>query len=135
MKLWHDDVRPAPPGWTWARTNEQAIELLSGQHHHGYQVTEISMDHDLGGHDIQMLPPEMGGDAEGYFAKMLYRGSSEETGESLVIWMIENDRVPAKVTIHSWNPAGAERMARRLFDAGHSAAVIPFSFARKTLKG
>lgn len=42
MKLWLDDVRPAPPGWTWVATVDGAIAglRLGG-------VTEISLDYDL----------------------------------------------------------------------------------------
>lgn len=43
MKLWVDDVRPAPPGWTWARTLDEAQGyLVRGG------VEEASLDHDLG---------------------------------------------------------------------------------------
>jgi hypothetical protein len=43
MKLWVDDVRPAPPGWVHARTIAEAQELLAAG-----QVEEASLDHDLG---------------------------------------------------------------------------------------
>ncbi|MBI5544590.1 MAG: hypothetical protein HY901_11920 [Deltaproteobacteria bacterium] len=43
MKLWLDDVRPAPPGWVQARTIEEAQRwLVTGE------VEEASLDHDLG---------------------------------------------------------------------------------------
>jgi hypothetical protein len=43
MKLYLDDQRPAPAGWTLARTADEAIHLLrlGG-------VTEMSLDYDLG---------------------------------------------------------------------------------------
>lgn len=42
VKVWLDDVRDAPSGWTQARTPEEVIELLrSGT------VTQLSLDHDL----------------------------------------------------------------------------------------
>lgn len=44
MKLWVDDIRPAPPWYDfWAKTAEDAISVLEA----GY-VTHISLDHDLG---------------------------------------------------------------------------------------
>ena len=43
MKLWLDDVRPAPPGWTHARSIEEAQRWLSTG-----TVEEASLDHDLG---------------------------------------------------------------------------------------
>lgn len=43
LKLWLDDERPAPAGWTLAKTAADAIDLLrSGD------VSEVSPDHDLG---------------------------------------------------------------------------------------
>ena len=43
MKLWLDDVRPAPPGWTHARTVDEAQTWLATG-----VVEEASLDHDLG---------------------------------------------------------------------------------------
>lgn len=43
MKLWLDDLRPAPEGWVHARTAEEAIAILEGG-----AVEEVSLDHDLG---------------------------------------------------------------------------------------
>lgn len=112
MKLWHDDVRPPPSDeWSWARTNEEARMLLYGAKAYDQEITACSLDHDLGAN------PE-----DGICAK----GAAEETGLKLVEWMIENDLVPPKVTIHSWNPAGARNMAQALRAAGHDAAIIPF---------
>lgn len=42
MKLYVDDLRKCPEGWTLARTNTEAIRLLAT----GY-VEEISIDHDI----------------------------------------------------------------------------------------
>ena len=43
MKLWVDDQRPAPPGWTHAKTVDEAQAfLVTGL------VEEASLDHDLG---------------------------------------------------------------------------------------
>lgn len=43
MKLWLDDMRPAPPGWYHAYTAQEAQQaLLTGT------VEECSLDHDLG---------------------------------------------------------------------------------------
>lgn len=49
MKLWIDDVRPAPGGWIWAKTSDAALQIfLNGD------ISEISFDHDLGGDDTSM---------------------------------------------------------------------------------
>ena len=45
-RLWVDDLRPAPPGWTWAKSSAAAIELLDEG-----EFAAISLDHDLGGED------------------------------------------------------------------------------------
>lgn len=83
MKLWMDDLRPAPDGWTGARSVNEAIALMRTG-----EVTHASLDHDLGdyAHD--------GGD-----------------GWRLVDWMAENDAWPVvELSVHSMNPVGARRM-------------------------
>lgn len=46
VRLWVDDLRPAPEGWKWAKTSADAIEMLDDKY-----VVELSLDHDLGGDD------------------------------------------------------------------------------------
>ncbi len=43
MKLYVDDVRPAPAGWRLARTVEQAVHLLETE-----SVEELSLDYVIG---------------------------------------------------------------------------------------
>lgn len=114
MKVWHDDIRQPPSGWVWARTNESAMALLTYEN-----VEEISLDHDLG---LDHIDPNE--DEEAIF----FAGPSDNgTGLDLVKWMVEDPkRVPAKVTIHSWNPAGASAMAELLNDHGHNVKVAAF---------
>jgi len=40
--LWLDDVRPAPPGWVWAKTAQDALRVLAT-----VPVTYASLDCDL----------------------------------------------------------------------------------------
>lgn len=124
IKLWHDDVRPAPEGWLWARTNEDARKILREQ-----EVVEISLDHDLGLHDVDVPDPAL--DPDGFIDAVAGRGQSSETGLDLVVWMVENNKVPKRVTIHSWNPDGARYMAARLNRAGHTVIVSPFRLQTK----
>jgi hypothetical protein len=42
MKLWLDDIRPAPKGFIWAKTAEEAIAYLATG-----DVKLCSLDHDL----------------------------------------------------------------------------------------
>ena len=116
MKLWHDDVRPPPDGWIWARTNAAAKALLEMA-----VVSECSLDHDLGFHDV--LRP----DDPGSVTEVASPGErTDETGLDLVNWMVGTGRVPAKVTIHSWNPDGATAMAASLIASGHPCTIAPY---------
>ena len=119
MKLWHDDVREPPEGWTWARTNEAARDYLA----YGI-VTECSLDHDMGLHDVIIPDPNV--DPDGFMDAVYRKGDSEDTGYDLVNWMIENECVPEKVTIHSWNPEGAQAMAARLNYFGYDCYIAPY---------
>jgi hypothetical protein len=80
VKLWVDDLRPAPPGWTWALTSEQALALLE-EHTPRDDIDEISLDHDLSG---------------------------EDTTRTLVRWMAANDVWPAVLRVHTANGVGRE---------------------------
>lgn len=108
MKLWHDDIRPAPDDtWRWARTNKAAELLLLEAKDSSDPITEASLDHDMGLHDFDphiedsdmMVAPDAHLQADGL---------------DLAKWMVEHDLVPPKVTIHSWNPVGAMAMAKTL---------------------
>lgn len=117
MRLWCDDIRPSPPGWVWARTNDEAKVLLSGG-----KVVECSLDHDLGLHDVE-IPDDPDELLDLIYSKDL---PAEETGLDLVKWMCEHNLVPRVVRIHSWAPDGAKAMARYLNDFGHDCEVRPF---------
>jgi len=112
-RLWHDDIRrPPDDSWRWARTNDEAQLILTA-----HRVTECSLDHDLG---LHLADPDV------IDADMQRGWDVENDGYTLVKWMVANDRVPERVTIHSWNPDGARRMARLLADHGHTAEVRPY---------
>jgi hypothetical protein len=83
MKLWLDDIRPAPTGFLHAHSVNEAIRLIE---QHG--CSHASLDHDLGEFN------EDGG--EGY---------------ALTVWMAEHDRWPTQgIRIHSANVVGLRRM-------------------------
>lgn len=42
MKLWVDDERPAPEGWTWVKTVDEATQALTDN-----VVTDLSLDYSL----------------------------------------------------------------------------------------
>ena len=92
MRLWIDDIRPAPEGYnTTCRSVEEAkarIELYESYNDDYYKIELISIDHDAG----QFA--EFGGD----YIKLL--DWLEETGRNYPIH------------IHSQNPVGVENMRR-----------------------
>jgi hypothetical protein len=51
VKMWLDDKRKAPDGWTWVKTHGEAIEALKSG-----KVEAVRFDHDLGpggsGYDV-----------------------------------------------------------------------------------
>lgn len=80
MKIWVDDIRTPPDdSWRWAKSLMIADSMLRRWKMNGVVVTEMSLDHDLGG---------------------------DETTRPLVLWMIENDFWPEKIYVHSANPPG-----------------------------
>jgi len=82
-RLWLDDVRSAPEGWTHVRSVNEAIRLLQTG-----TVIEASLDHDLGDYHHD------GGD-----------------GYKVVDWMAEHGTWPMQgVHVHSANPVGRERI-------------------------
>lgn len=84
MKVYLDDERTPPEGWILVRWPDEAIELLKTG-----QVTELSLDHDLG-------------DGE--------RG----TGYDVVLWIEEAvatwQIVPPKMKVHSANSSARLKM-------------------------
>lgn len=84
MRIYLDDERPTPPGWTRVYWPDEAIALLERG-----GVVEISLDHDLG--DDQ-------------------RG----TGYDVVAWIedavVTRGFVPPALHVHSANPAARKRM-------------------------
>lgn len=114
VRLWHDDVRKPPDSsWFWARNNEDAKLIFTN-----YNVGEVSLDHDLG---MDWVDPNVEGSE-------YLKGSSESgSGYDLVRWMCETKHLPSKITVHSWNPVGAERMVLALRDAGCYVKIQPYT--------
>ena len=96
MKLWIDDERPTPEGYTHtAKTSQEAIDLLDDAMDCGIIVEHVSFDHDLGynyedGHS------------------MLVGGVQDDTSRRVMTWMIENNFWPNTLSIHTQNPVGFE---------------------------
>jgi hypothetical protein len=99
MKLWIDDVRPAPEGYVWCKSVNEAkkmIELIETSYVYWnasrtidyYTVDIIDLDHDAGDYASE------GGD---YIR--------------LLDWLEETDR-NYPIRIHSMNPVGVANMRR-----------------------
>ena len=89
MKLWVDDVRPAPKGYEWCRSVNQAKNWIDISEFDFMENIElINIDHDAGDYISD------GGD----YIKLL--DWLEETGRNYPIH------------IHSMNPVGVENMRR-----------------------
>lgn len=100
MKLWLDDMRPAPMGWTLAATMAQAQEYLRTA-----PVEEASLDHDLGA--CVACTKARGGNWGGNMPHCEHVG----TGYTLCVWMAQTGHWPqTKPTVHSMNAEGAARM-------------------------
>ena len=87
MKLWIDDMRPAPEGYVWFKTVNEVKEWL-GRIEYTYGVELIDIDHDAGDYACD------GGD----YIKLL--DWLEETGRNYPI------------RIHSQNIVGVQNMRR-----------------------
>ena len=84
MKVWLDDMRPAPEGWTHILWPQEAVELLVKGN-----VTHISLDHDLGD------------DAHG-------------TGYDVLLWIEQATMMssfrPPMMAVHSANVSARQKM-------------------------
>lgn len=105
MKLWLDDVRPCPVGWTWVKTADDCTKKLSEGHKDPtFAVEELSLDHDLS------VEHYLAGESTGYMGEDTYSGCREKTGYDVCLWMAEHDIWPPLIRIHSASPVGRERM-------------------------
>lgn len=120
MKLWLDDVRPAPKGWAHAENYDEAVNVLQA-HLRGDCVVEVaSLDHDLGMVSCKQCRMEQPTNEGASIVAALGCKHGEKTGYHVVCWMEENNVWPGRVIIHSANPVGAQRMynvAKRHTDA------------------
>ena len=91
MKLWVDDIRPAPSGYKWAKsTHEAIIHICQMTRPDGSHKIEIlDLDHDAGNCNWN------GGD----YIKILD-------------WMEKHGINDIPIHIHSMNPVGCENMRR-----------------------
>jgi hypothetical protein len=99
MKLYLDDLRPCPEGFTIARTVEEAIDIYK-KHALSEESKIISLDHDLGGLD----------------------GTYKRTGYDFCKWLVEEYYnhsedgwlFPDIIYLHTSNPVGRNNMFQLL---------------------
>lgn len=98
MKLWVDDTRPAPEGWTLARTADEAMYYLRNHTLSGGDLVELSLDHDLGtvatGYAIALLIVE-----HGYWPKDIYFHTANPVGRWNMYQLLSH-YAPEGVTVH-----------------------------------
>ena len=86
MKLWLDDIRPAPAGYKWVHSVNGAKQSIVACEKRGEPVELLDLDHDLGDY------AHRGGDA----IKLIY-------------WLIERNTL-YKIRLHTMNPVGRQNM-------------------------
>ncbi len=89
VRIWVDDVRPAPEGYIWCRSVAQTCEKISALRKGGRAIELLDLDHDAGDFACD------GGD----YIKILD-------------WLEEMNIHDISIRIHSMNPVGVENMRR-----------------------
>lgn len=121
MKLYFDDLRPCPPGWTLARNMREAQLLVE---HNLNSLEEMSLDHDMGIHYCRSCTfSDCGGEPCLNDSYEPVCGCTchvmEPTGLDFLVWIRDAGHWPiAKPVVHSANPIGAKRMKDFIADFG-----------------
>ena len=93
MKIWIDDIRPAPEGYVWCKSVNEVIDTIDtiglSDEYFDLPITLVDMDHDAGDYASD------GGD---YIKFLDY--CEECWGKDL----------PFDIRIHSMNPVGRQNM-------------------------
>ena len=92
MKIWIDDCRPAPEGYIWLKSTNEALRFIVN---HINEIEEIALDHDAGDY------VDCGGDYINILNEL------ERLSHRLPSAFIEY-----KFSIHTANPVGAANMRR-----------------------
>ena len=85
MKIWLDDIRPAPEGYIWCKSVNSAKKVIESARG---VISLLDIDNDLGDYAYD------GGD-----------------GIKLLDWLVETQRF-YPIHIHTMNPVGKENMIR-----------------------
>lgn len=97
MKLYVDDIREAPEGYTLARTISEAVVFI---YNYSSSIKEISLDHDIS-HNVRVGDTYRPFPSPETFATIAYF-----IGE---VYKDEGSSIP-KIVTHTANPVGAEKI-------------------------
>lgn len=95
MKLYLDDKRPIPSGWQGCSTAWECIWFLEHE-----EVTELSLDHDLGDGPSYAERPGTGYDVAKWLLEQAFNGNFKV--------------IPQIIDCHSSNPKGREDILKTL---------------------
>jgi len=96
IKLYVDDLREAPKGWTLVTTVTQAIRVIFW---YGADIKEISLDHDIS-HQVKV----------GELARPYPCGETFQAVAYFIKTFYTLDEHKPDITIHTANPVGAEAL-------------------------
>lgn len=107
MKLYIDDIRPAPEGWMQARTVTDAIKTIA---RFGNEITEISLDHDIScavsvNGEYRPFPSPETFQAVAYYIVEYYKAHYAQ------IDGLTNKYSRPNITIHTANPIGGKELS------------------------
>ncbi|MGY4689938.1 cyclic-phosphate processing receiver domain-containing protein [Salibacterium sp. K-3] len=88
-----DDVRPGPEDHILVKTAEECILLLQDDK----PVSHLSLDHDL--------------------------GSNRANGFEVVLYLLESNQFPDRITIHSANAVAGKKMYQHLLEGKRSGTI------------
>jgi hypothetical protein len=91
LRIFLDDLRPAPEGWVLVKTAEECLDLLAKNKG---LVSSLSLDHDLGD-----------------------QSEDEKHGYWFVKQMVERGLYADVINLHTSNPVGRENMLMYLLNA------------------
>jgi hypothetical protein len=89
MKIWVDDVRPAPEGYYWCKSVNETKEVIKRYMQWNMRIELLDMDHDAG---------DFASDGGDYI--------------EILNWLEEYMICYFPIRIHSMNPVGVENIRR-----------------------
>jgi hypothetical protein len=96
VRIWIDDLRPAPKGYIWCKTYNQAISTLEYHIWCEGGIEEVCFDHDLG---------------------------EDKSGYDIAKYMVENQIWTKGFSVHSMNPVGRQNIISLLTHYGYKQSA------------